>query len=342
MTASGRSRAPRYLIVFTGGTISSKVSGRTFEISNPPYQLLESVPPGEAHFDVCEPFSILSENMTPYDLFHLFCAVFEASSIKIYDGILITHGTDTMAYTAQLAHLLLSGLGIPVVFIGSRLPLENPENDGAVNFENALHLLKQLKSGVYVVSRSQSGTNYVHSAGKIMQPFFDTDDFQSYKGQFAGIMQDGEFRSHSNDHPPDPPSASREYLGRIASIQTLPSPETVLVLDACPGMNFQVLPLTRREYVYILQRLYHSGTACTAPQNSPYSLLYLQELCRDNLKRLFIAPIDSDRIPYSTTIELMDAGVIPIYDLPFEAVWAGLLLCTWLEEKPEDFFGSPG
>jgi len=73
-------------------------------------------------------------------------------------------------------------------------------------------------------------------------------------------------------------------------------------------------------------------------RTSPYSLLYLQDLCTENFKRLFIAPIEKTHTPYSTTRELLAAGITPVFDRPLEAVWAGLLLCTWLKEKPEEFF----
>ena len=342
MIPARKSRDLQILVVFTGGTISSRVSGGTFAISDPPYQLLDHVSSDDIHFTVCEPFRILSENMTPDMLFHLFCAISDECSSKIYDGILIAHGTDTMAYTAQLAHILLSGLGIPSILIGSKLPLQNPDSDGTVHFANAIALFRQVSSGVYVISRSDNGIIYVHSAGKIMQAAMGTDDFQSYKDQYAGIMEDGRFQIASTNQPDDIPSASLPYLRRLADLRTLPCPETVLVLDSCVGMNFQTLDLTRSEYKYILQRAYHSGTACTAPLPSPYSLLYLQTLCKENFKSLFLAPVDRERIPYSTAQELIHAGVTPVYDLPFEAVWAGLLVCTWLKEKPEEFVGSPG
>jgi len=340
--SAGESRKPHILAVFTGGTISSRSTGRVFEISDPPHLLLQDIPEDTVHFDICEPFSILSENMTPEMLFRLFGTIAGACSAKIYDGILIAHGTDTMGYTAQLAHLLLSGLGIPVVFVGSKKPLDDPESDGVINFRNALALLSQITSGVFVVSRNIGGTNYVHSAGKILQADPQTNDFYSYKNQYFGIMTDGHLEENDLFPSTDSPVSARSHLRRLSSLGMLPSPETVLVLDACVGINFRSLLLTRREFSFVLQRLYHSGTACTEPRNSPYSLLYLQDMCKANGKQLFIAPIEKDRIPYSTTRELLDAGVTPVYDLPFEAVWAGLLLYTWLEEKPEEFFNSPG
>lgn len=337
--------APRplhILVVFTGGTIASHNSGGTFEMSDAPYRLFSGVPADRCKIEAFEPLKTLSENMTPDMLFDLFAAISEEFARKVYDGMIIAHGTDTLAYTAQMADILLSGLGIPVVVLGSKLPLDNPKSDGQANFNNALALIQQEKSGVYVASRARDGKDYIHFASKVMQADSQTDDFQSYMGQYAGIMQDGVFVHNNNSHPYSPAHSSRELLSRLISSGKNPVEETVLVLDACVGMNYQTLDLTRPEYDFIIQRLYHSGTSCTVTRTSPYSLLYLQDLCTENFKRLFIAPIEKTRTPYSTTRELLAAGITPVFDRPLEAVWAGLLVCTWLKEKPEEFFNFSG
>lgn len=335
--------APRplhILVVFTGGTISSRLSGEAFEMSDAPYRLMESIPRDQFIFDPYEPMQTFSENMTPGMLIELFGAISDYVEQSVFDGLIVAHGTDTLAYTAQLADLLLSGLGFPVVILGSKSPLEDPQNDGQSNFMNALDLFTQVDSGVYAVSRSKNGTDYVHPAGRIMQADSQTDDFHSYKGQVFGVMHDGLLDINPGYKPHIPAYNSRELLTRVAALRKKSPDKTVLLLDAGVGMNYSVLNLNRPEFTYILQRLFHSGTACTAPRQSPYSLLYLQNVCREHHKRLFIAPIESERIPYSTTYELLDAGITPVYDLPVEAVWAGLLLCTWLKESPDAFFSK--
>ena len=331
-------RPLRILVVFTGGTISSRLSDGAFEMSRAPFVLLDRIPAEEFQFVTYEPMQVFSENMTPEMLLDLFGQISEYIDDQIFDGMIIAHGTDTLAYTAQLGNFLLSGLGFPVVIMGSKRPLGDPRNDGKPNFLNALALIKQVVSGVYVVSQSNDGTDYVHAAGQIMQADAQTDDFQSYKDQFFGVLQEGElvkntgFKWHAHTYNPS------ELLAQTACLRVSPPNMTVLMLDACVGMNYRTQDMTRPEFSYVLQRLYHSGTACTAPRQSPYSLLYLQDLCTENHKRLFIAPIESERIPYTTTGELLAAGITPIYNRQVEAVWAGLLICTWLHIYPDQFF----
>jgi L-asparaginase/Glu-tRNA(Gln) amidotransferase subunit D len=326
------------LVVFTGGTISSRLSGSAFELSDAPYRLLERIPPDEFVFETFEAMHIFSENMTPDSLLKLFGAIHDRIDNRIFDGIILAHGTDTLAYTAQLTDILLSGLGCPVIVLGSKYPLDDPRNDGISNFRNALVLIREKLSGVFVVSRAENGTDYVHAAGKVMQAFPGTDDFQSFRGQIFGVIRDGVLEENPNFSRSSPTYSSCEWLLRTAALRANPPEMSVVVLDAVIGFNFQILDLTRQDYRYILQKTYHSGTACTAPKSSPYSLLYVEELCRQNFKRLFIPPVLLEKTPYSTANELTGTGITPVYDRPAEAVWAGLLLCTWLDLDPDDFF----
>ena len=331
-------RPLRILVVFTGGTISSRLADGAFAMSSAPFLLLDQAPAEEFQFVTYEPLQVFSENMTPEILLDLFGSICEYIDDQIFDGMIIAHGTDTLAYTAQLCNYLLSGLGFPVVVMGSKRPLEDPRNDGKPNFLNALALIRQVVSGVYVVSRASDSTDYVHAAGQIMQADAQTDDFQSYKGQYFGVMREGELVKNPGFRQRIHKFNSGELLAQTTCLRVNPPHTTVLMLDACVGMNYRTQDMTRPEFSFVLQRLYHSGTACTAPRQSPYSLLYLQDLCTENHKCLFIAPIESERIPYTTTCELLEAGITPIYDRPVESVWAGLLICTWLHIDPNQFF----
>ena len=66
------------------------------------------------------------------------------------DGIVITHGTDTMAYSASALSFMLQGLNIPVVFTGSQLPLNHPLSDAPTNLREAFTVATHAAPGVYV------------------------------------------------------------------------------------------------------------------------------------------------------------------------------------------------
>lgn len=331
-------RLQRILLVFTGGTIASRMVSGVFDVDKSAYQLLDYLPRNAYTIETIEPFQILSENMTPDRLYQLFKEITKRIDDTLFDAILIAHGTDTLAYTAHLSDYLLSGLSIPVILFGAKYPFGHPLSDGEINLRNALLLSEKIRSGVYVVSRASDGTDYVHSAGRVMQADFLTDDFHSYEDQFFGKLIDGGLEKNPNYQPLDRTSTAKQKILSSFPLNGPTPDETVLLLDAAVGMNYKTLNIDHPNFRYILQKTYHSGTACAEDKDSPYSLLFLQELCRLNYKRLFIAPVNSKRTPYVSTQSLLEAGITPLYDMPAEGAWAGLLLCTWLQLDPNDIF----
>ena len=67
-----------------------------------------------------------------------------------YDGIVISHGTDTMAYTASAVTFMLPGLDKPVVFTGSQLPLTDLLSDGPDNLRTAFAMAAAGQPGVFL------------------------------------------------------------------------------------------------------------------------------------------------------------------------------------------------
>lgn len=79
-----------------------------------------------------------SSDMTPQDWQHI------AEDIQAhydeYDGFVILHGTDTMAYTASALSFMLENLSKPVIVTGSQIPLAELRSDGQINLLNALYV----------------------------------------------------------------------------------------------------------------------------------------------------------------------------------------------------------
>ena len=67
-----------------------------------------------------------------------------------YSGIVITHGTDTMAYTASVLSFMLRGISIPVVLTGAQLPMAHPLSDGMENLRTALAMAASGVPGVFL------------------------------------------------------------------------------------------------------------------------------------------------------------------------------------------------
>jgi L-asparaginase len=131
-------------IAYTGGTIGMKQSHQGYiPVSGYLQQQLANMP--EFGRDEMPEFTIHeydplidSSDMTPEDWLRI------ADDIKRnydkYDGFIILHGTDTMAFTASALSFMLENLAKPVIVTGSQIPLAELRSDGQTNLLNALYI----------------------------------------------------------------------------------------------------------------------------------------------------------------------------------------------------------
>jgi glutamyl-tRNA(Gln) amidotransferase subunit D len=126
---------PMLSIVSTGGTIASRIDYRTGAVTSQfdADDILRAIPRLRtiARYRTRQLYTILSENMTP--------AIWQELAAAIYDeirggatGVIVTHGTDTMAYSAAAASFMLD-TPVPVVFVGSQRSADRPSSDNAMN-----------------------------------------------------------------------------------------------------------------------------------------------------------------------------------------------------------------
>lgn len=89
-----------------------------------------------------------SSNMQPEEWEFIAKNVYE--SCRDFDGIVITHGTDTMSYTAAALSFMLQGIPIPVVLTGAQLPITHPLSDATDNLRTAFAMAGSGCGGVYL------------------------------------------------------------------------------------------------------------------------------------------------------------------------------------------------
>ena len=101
-----------------------------------------------------------------------------------YDGIVISHGTDTMAYTASAVTFMLPGIDLPVVFTGSQLPLADILSDGPDNLRTAFAMAASGKPGIFLAfdRKVMLGCRAV----KVRASGFSA--FESVNARYAGIV----------------------------------------------------------------------------------------------------------------------------------------------------------
>ena len=107
-------------VVFTGGTIGSRIdqSGYISAVREAPFLLLEMYREqygDDVDFFVEEPYCILSENLQADHLLRLAACVESMLEQEDLEGIVITHGTDTLQYSAAFLGYIFGGAKIPVI-----------------------------------------------------------------------------------------------------------------------------------------------------------------------------------------------------------------------------------
>ena len=149
------SALPKILLLSTGGTIASKVDYRTGAVTPAltAADLNDAVPEIAkiANIDAEVLFSEYSENLQPEHWVETAKKIQSVVDLD-YKGVIVAHGTDTMHYSSAFLSFALSGLKIPVVFVGSQRSSDRPSSDAASNLIAATRFIVQTDvNGIYVV-----------------------------------------------------------------------------------------------------------------------------------------------------------------------------------------------
>ncbi|WNY28236.1 L-asparaginase 1 [Methanimicrococcus stummii] len=157
-------------VITTGGTIAAYVNHETRTVA-PTFtgeDLLLEVPEleGFADFKIRDVFSLLSENMKPENWKELAQVIYDEIKAGA-DGIIVTHGTDTMTYSAAAAAYMID-TPVPIVFTGSQRSPDRPSSDNHMNLMCAARAAAGNIAEVLIVMHGSMSDDYcaVHRAVK--------------------------------------------------------------------------------------------------------------------------------------------------------------------------------
>ncbi len=316
-------RTNKVLLVYTGGTIGMGKNPRTGALEPLDFShLLEKIPEYKqlsADVDTVQFDPPLdSSDMSPEYWVRMVDVI--AENYDKYDGFVVLHGTDTMAYTASALSFLLENLTKPVVLTGSQLPIGQLRTDGKENLMSSLELASTYGADglpkipevcIYFDGHVLRGNR----ATKQDAEEFDAFDSFNYPHLCeAGI--NFTFRDHYIRRPDftKPMTAHREMNS------------DVIVFSLFPGIQESIVRhmLDAPELKSIIMRTYGSGNAPQYP--------WLMRLLRDaydrgitvvNISQCISGQVEMCR--YDTGFQLKDAGVISGYDSTVEAALTKLM-----------------
>ena len=137
------------LLLTTGGTISSHPGREGLEPDRSGI-LSRQIQQLRTYYDIVvqDVMCLDSSNIRPEEWQKLARHIF--ANRRGFDGIVISHGTDTMAYTASAVTFMLPDIDLPVVFTGSQLPLTDVLSDGPDNLRTAFAMAASGQPGVFL------------------------------------------------------------------------------------------------------------------------------------------------------------------------------------------------
>lgn len=140
----------RILLLTTGGTIASRLTEEGLAPGMDGAALAHYLGGLTDSYDltVRDILHLDSSNIQPEEWRLIARSVYEAR--EDYDGIVISHGTDTMAYTASVLSFMVHNIPIPVVLTGAQLPIEHPLTDGVDNLRTAFAMASSGRPGVFL------------------------------------------------------------------------------------------------------------------------------------------------------------------------------------------------
>ena len=327
------------LVIFTGGTIGSMKQGENIDVRDAgTYMLLDSYQAtysSSVSFTAIQPLNILSENLTPNHWQTILKTIAE-QDLTQFDGIIITHGSDTLAYSSALLGLFLQHIDLPIMLVASNYTLGHPKANGLRNFAAAVNLIEQrVASNVYVVYEDDKNRMQCYLATRITQCETFTDQFSSPYELVLGEVVDGKL--HYFEHQYNP---TEEQL-RIRKSYELPEHivsgcftfNKVLYIKPYVGLDYNWISWdSQNKPVAIVHDLYHSGTACVS-EAAAESLVSLVKRAYADQIPVYLTPIrELDEAIYASTGELVNAGAFPISGISVEATIAKVHLASLLFE----------
>ncbi len=316
----------KILLILTGGTICSvedEEGIRSSETRQAQYKIVSrfrnsSSPFKDTEFDYLTPLNILSENMTVKNWNTLLDCLRDVPCRDVYKGIIMLHGTDTLAYTSSLLSLMLTHLDIPLILVSSQLPLSYESSNGNANFRAAVELIMNgIKPNVYAVYRNSNGNIYAHFGADLKQCANYSNDFFSRNSYEIENTENALWEGRAFE-------TKNTFLNDITSLDG-----RVLSIVPYVGIDYDNYNLARVSAV--VHNTFHSESVCVERSKKQgevtnLSIISFAERCREHGVDLFLAPCNPLSFAYESTGDALENGALPISGTTFEMAYVKTLV----------------
>ncbi len=302
----------RILIINTGGTLSSVNSRKGLAPGMKSGEMLEELQMVSRNLELeTEDFcSVDSANIFPEDWAALAKRIGQAGSE--YQGIVVIHGTDTLAYTASMLSFMLQNISVPVVVTGSQLSIAHPVADALENCRCAIHMAASGCPGIFVAFNRKVMLGCRTSKVRTMS----FDAFESINYPYVGeisslglhIRKENLLKKRGIFRP------QTEYSDKVFLLKLYPgiSPKILDYLQeqGCRGVYIEGfglggMPFLKHDFISAVRDAVSNGMVILAGSQCRYE--------------------GSNLSVYETGLKALEAGVVQAYDMTAEAAMTKLM-----------------
>ena len=301
----------RIYVAYTGGTIGMQHSANGFVpvpgfLTDTVKKMPEFYRAEMPEFEIHEYHPVIdSSDMTPQHWQDIADDI--AQQYHKYDGFVVLHGTDTMAYTASALSFMLENLQKPVIITGSQIPLAQLRSDGQVNLMNALYLAANYP----IAEVALFFNNQLFRGNRATKA--DASGFNAFASpNFAPLIEAG------IDIKLVAGKLSQQQLAAPLQVASI-TPQPISVVTLYPGISTDVIRnMTTAPVRALIIKSFGVGNAPQRPE--------LLQILRDasargliivNCTQCFKGTVNMQG--YATGNALAQAGVISGYDMTLEA-----------------------
>jgi len=325
---------PKILIIYTGGTIGMIENQATGALEPFDFDhLMDNVPKVKMlDYDIENiqfQHPIDSSDMNPAR----WCEIARQieRNYETFDGFVVLHGTDTMAYTASALSFMLENLHKPVIITGSQLPIGEVRTDGEENLITALQI---------AAARADNGQPMVQEVAILFENYL-------WRGNRATKMSADNFNAFkSNNYPPlaqiglgihyNPDALMHHRAMRPLQVRCKMCPD-VMFLDLHPGMQESTLRhlLTTPGIRGIVLKTFGAGNGPT----EPWFIDLLREACNRGMVILNVSQCVNGGVHpklYVGANLLEEAGVVSGFDITAEAAITKLMYLFGVGLQPDE------
>lgn len=309
------------LVIYTGGTIGMVKDKTTGALQPFNFEHLYKHIPILQSFDYQLDFTSFdplldSSNMNPS--FWIKLAGIIEDNYEKYDGFVVLHGSDTMAYTASMLSFMLENLNKPVIFTGSQLPIGIIRTDARDNFINSIEIAADKMDDTPIVPEvAIQFENKLYRGNRTSK--YNAENFDAFlSGNYPLLAEVGVYIRYNHNHIAKP---NFKKLKVYKNLDT-----RVAILKLFPGISENAVKaiLGADELKAVILETYGAGNAPTDPwfldalrqASASGIILYNVSQCRGGSVELG---------KYETSAELGNIGVISGYDITTESAVAKLM-----------------